>query len=80
MTDQRDVPRFAVVPGAAVHQALRGNERDLIDLVEQAYLLHGAGSTVNPPSSFLRFSDRPDARIIALPASVGDPVGVDGIK
>ncbi|MET7834683.1 2,3-diaminopropionate biosynthesis protein SbnB [Micromonospora sediminicola] len=68
------------MPGAAVHQALRGEERELIDLVEQAYLLHGAGSTVNPPSYFLRFPDRPDARIIALPASVSDTVGVDGIK
>jgi 2,3-diaminopropionate biosynthesis protein SbnB len=80
VTDQPEVPQFAVVSGAAVHQALRGNERELIDLVEQAYLLHGAGSTVNPPSYFLRFPDRPDARIIALPASVSDPIGVDGIK
>jgi ornithine cyclodeaminase len=80
VTDQRDVPQFAVVAGAAVHRTLQGAERELIDLVEQAYLLHGAGSTVNPPSYFLRFPDRPNARIIALPASVGDPIGVDGIK
>jgi ornithine cyclodeaminase len=80
VTDQRDEQQFAVVAGAAVHRTLQGAERELIDLVERAYRVHGAGSTVNPPSYFLRFPDRPDARIIALPASVGDPVGVDGIK
>jgi len=73
-------PVFSVVPGAAVHRSLEGRRAEILDLVENAYRLHGAGHTVNPPSYFLRFPDRPASRIIALPASVGGEVGVDGIK
>lgn len=74
------VPSFAVVPGAQVQRALRGREKQVVELVEATYLMHAAGRSVNPPSYFLRFPDRPSARIIALPASVGGDVGVDGIK
>lgn len=74
------VPSFAVISGAQVQQALHGREREIVDLVEATYRLHGAGRTVNPPSYFLRFPDRPTSRIIALPASVGAPVAVDGLK
>jgi ornithine cyclodeaminase len=74
------VPPFAVISGAQVRRALRGREKQLVDLVEETYLLHAAGETVNPPSYFLRFPDRPTSRIIALPASIGGPVRVDGVK
>jgi len=74
------VPPFAVIPGAQVHTALHGRERQIVELVEAAYRLHGAGDSVNPPSYFLRFPDRPASRIIALPASVGGQVRVDGLK
>lgn len=80
MTADDIIPAFSVVSGAAVERALHGRRREIIDLVEHAYRLHGQGDTVNPPSYFLRFPDRPDARIIALPASVGGDVAVDGIK
>ncbi|MGE5136247.1 MAG: 2,3-diaminopropionate biosynthesis protein SbnB [Gemmatimonadota bacterium] len=74
------VPPFAVIPGAQVRQVLAGRERELTELVEAAYRLHGAGDTVNPPSYFLRFPDRPSARIIALPASIGGQSRVAGLK
>jgi ornithine cyclodeaminase len=59
---------------------LDGNEKKVVDIVEAAYHLHGHGATVNPPSYFLRFPDRPTSRIIALPASIGGEVNVDGLK
>ncbi|MBG7699039.1 2,3-diaminopropionate biosynthesis protein SbnB [Streptomyces sp. MC1] len=74
------VPSFAVISGKQVEQALGGREQELVDLVEATYRLHGAGDSVNPPSYFLRFPDRPTARIIALPASIGGPTRVDGLK
>ncbi|MER7700389.1 2,3-diaminopropionate biosynthesis protein SbnB [Streptomyces sp. NPDC096095] len=80
MNEQVGIPRFGVVPGIAVHRVLDGRQPEIIDLVEQAYRLHGEAQTVNPPSYFLRFPDRPSARIIALPASVGGERPVDGIK
>ncbi|TWF79067.1 ornithine cyclodeaminase [Pseudonocardia hierapolitana] len=74
------VPPFAVISGAQVQRALQGREKQVVELVEATYRLHGAGDSVNPPSYFLRFPDRPTARIIALPASIGGPIKVDGLK
>jgi len=74
------VPPFAVIPGAQVQHALQGREQRITELVESTYRLHSAGDSVNPPSYFLRFPDRPSSRIIALPASIGGALGVDGLK
>lgn len=74
------VPPFAVISGAQVQRALQGREKEIVELVEATYRLHSAGDSVNPPSYFLRFSDRPSSRIIALPASIGGQVRVDGVK
>ncbi|MEV6598117.1 2,3-diaminopropionate biosynthesis protein SbnB [Actinoplanes sp. NPDC051346] len=73
-------PQFSVVPGAQVRTLLHGRETEVVSLIEEAYRLHGQGMTVNPPSYFLRFPDRPSARIIALPASLGGDEPVDGLK
>jgi N-[(2S)-2-amino-2-carboxyethyl]-L-glutamate dehydrogenase len=74
------VPEFAVISGQQVQQALHGHEKEVMQLVEDTYRLHGAGDSVNPPSYFLRFPDRPSSRIIALPASIGGELRVDGLK
>ncbi len=74
------VPSFAVITGGQVQRALQGRERQITELVADTYRLHSAGDSVNPPSYFLRFPDRPSARIIALPASIGGPIRVDGLK
>ncbi|MBO1335463.1 2,3-diaminopropionate biosynthesis protein SbnB [Streptomyces sp. VRA16 Mangrove soil] len=73
-------PTFAVIPGEQVQQVLEGREQEIGELVEAVYRLHDAGGTVNPPSYFLRFPDRPRDRIIALPASLGGALRVDGLK
>ena len=80
MSEQLTVPPFAVISGSQVQQALEGREKQVTDLVEATYRTHGAGDSVNPPSYFLRFPDRPADRIIALPASIGGQTRVDGIK
>ncbi|MGP4051928.1 2,3-diaminopropionate biosynthesis protein SbnB [Streptomyces sp. 2A115] len=80
MTKEDLVPPFAVIPGSQVHDVLTGREQHTVDLVEAAYRVHGEGDTVNPPSYFLRFPDRPSSRIIALPASIGGDTRVDGLK
>ena len=79
-TSSLAVPPFAVIPGIQVQEAVRNQEKEIVELVEATYQLHSSGDTVNPPSYFLRFPDRPSSRIIALPASIGGDLRVDGLK
>ncbi|MFE9555121.1 2,3-diaminopropionate biosynthesis protein SbnB [Streptomyces sp. NPDC006692] len=71
---------FSVLSGNDVQALLDGSEKDVIEQVRAAYLTHHSGDTVNPDSYFLRFPEKPDARIIALPAYLGGEAGVAGIK
>ena len=80
ISDSPSAPPFAVISGGQVQSALQGQEKEIVELVEATYRLHGTGDSVNPPSYFLRFPDRPSSRIIALPASVGGHIRVDGVK
>jgi N-[(2S)-2-amino-2-carboxyethyl]-L-glutamate dehydrogenase len=73
-------PAFHVVPGTAVKRVIDQNRESILHAVETAYRLHAAGDAVNPDSYFLRFPDRPNARIIALPAHLGGAVQKSGIK
>jgi len=73
-------PIFFVVPGAAVKEITDGQKQRIFDTVETAYRLHDAGHTINPDSYFLRYPDRPNSRIIALPAHVGGDFQKSGIK
>jgi 2,3-diaminopropionate biosynthesis protein SbnB len=80
VSEPTTAPTFAVISGAQVQNALHGREKQILELVEATYRLHSAGDSVNPPSYFLRFPDRPSSRIIALPASIGGQARVDGLK
>lgn len=72
---------FDVVPGKVAKEILDLSPAAVVDLVEDTYLQHDAGRTVNPDSYFLRFPEKPDARIIALPAFIGlAEAPVAGIK
>lgn len=71
---------FNVVAGATVRSILEADRAGVVEVVRQAYLSHRAGASVNPDSCFLRFPEKPDSRIIALPAFLGDDVQLAGIK
>jgi ornithine cyclodeaminase len=80
MLGEGAVPSFAVIPGTLVYELIGGQEKRVIEAIENAYRIHGAGDTVNPASYFLSLKDRPRCRIIALPASVGGDIRADGLK
>ena len=71
---------FSIVGGKNVVELLAGHEKEVIERVKDAYMTHEAGESVNPDSYFLRFPEKVDSRIIALPAYLGGSVGLAGIK
>jgi N-[(2S)-2-amino-2-carboxyethyl]-L-glutamate dehydrogenase len=71
---------LSIINGKTVFDVIRANRADCIDVVRDAYLAHARGQTVNPDSYFLRFPEKPDCRIIALPAYLGDGFHVAGLK
>ncbi|MCS0638176.1 2,3-diaminopropionate biosynthesis protein SbnB [Streptomyces sp. LP05-1] len=71
---------FDVVAGGTVREVLNGDRAEVLALVSRTYRDHEAGESVNPDSYFLRFPEKPDSRIIALPAYLGGGVRLAGIK
>jgi len=71
---------LSIINGKTVADIVRAHRADCIDVVRDAYLAHDGGHSVNPDSYFLRFPDKPDCRIIALPAYLGNGFHVAGIK
>ena len=72
--------QLSIINGKTVFEIVRANRAACIDVVEHAYLAHARGQAINPHSYFLRFPEKPDCRIIALPAFVGDGFAVAGLK
>ena len=71
---------FDIVSGTVAREVIAESRREISQVVRAAYLAHESGETVNPNSYFLRFPDKPSARIIALPARLGGEHDVAGIK
>lgn len=69
-----------VLGAREVESLLAGQEADVLRAVEQAYLAHYRGQSSLPHSSFLRFPGDAPNRIISLPAYLGGPFQVAGIK
>src|SRR5882724_8560105 len=71
---------LSIINGKNVFDIIRTHRDECIEIVRNAYLAHARGQSVNPDSYFLRFPDKPDSRIIALPAYLGDGFHVAGLK
>jgi N-[(2S)-2-amino-2-carboxyethyl]-L-glutamate dehydrogenase len=71
---------FSIITGKTAHDVIHEDIVGCIRIVRDAYLAHDAGNTVNPSSVFLRFPNRPEARIIALPAHLAGDQQLSGIK
>ncbi|WP_029767519.1 2,3-diaminopropionate biosynthesis protein SbnB [Haloglycomyces albus] len=71
---------FHIVPGAVCKTTLENDLTGVGSHVRKTYRVHDLGATVNPDSYFLRFPDKPDSRVIALPAYLGGDVDRIGMK
>src|SRR2546422_1607099 len=71
---------LSIIYGKTVFDIVCAHRDECIEIVRRAYLAHAEGQSVNPDSYFLRFPDKPDCRIIALPAYLGNDFGVAGLK
>src|SRR5207249_10075279 len=71
---------LSIINGKTVFDIISAHRDECIQIVREAYLAHADGRSANPDSYFLRFPEKPDCRIIALPAYLGDGFGVAGLK
>jgi 2,3-diaminopropionate biosynthesis protein SbnB len=71
---------ISTLGGPDIASLLQGKEREIIDRIGEAYVIHGAGDSSLPHSVFVRFPNRKRERIIALPGYLGGNKNVAGIK
>lgn len=73
-------PPMTVIGAGDVAAETDRHRPELIEVVRAAYLVHDAGQSANPHSSFLRFPHQDRSRIISLPAYLGGEFEVAGNK
>jgi len=71
---------FSIISGRTIFRLVHDQLEACMETVCKAYLAHAEGRSVNPASFFLRFPDRPNARIIGLPSHLPSPWEISGIK
>jgi N-[(2S)-2-amino-2-carboxyethyl]-L-glutamate dehydrogenase len=69
-----------ILKGPDVQALLAGREIEIMRAAQSAYETHARGESSLPHSTFLRFPDNQRDRIIALPAYLGGPFGIAGVK
>ncbi len=70
-----------IVLGAGqVKSILEGQERQIVEIIKDAYIRHHQGQSSLPHSVFLRFPGNDSDRIIGLPAYLGGQTPVAGMK
>ncbi|MBT4880356.1 MAG: 2,3-diaminopropionate biosynthesis protein SbnB [Alphaproteobacteria bacterium] len=73
--------KFSIVQAGAIKEKISRNYKEIEKIVSDVYYSHKKKQHINPASSFLRFPDQPQNRIIALPAHVSHQgEGVSGVK
>jgi 2,3-diaminopropionate biosynthesis protein SbnB len=73
-------PKLTLLRRGDVARAIDALAPSLMDLIQATYVNFGEGRVVNPHSTFLLPPERPDSRIIALPAGVFDDQPAMGLK
>lgn len=69
-----------IITANEVISLLKGQEQNILQIVGEAYKTHERGDSTLPHSVFLRFPNNNLNRIIALPAFLGGPFNIAGIK
>jgi ornithine cyclodeaminase len=71
---------ITLLDGPTVQGLLKGHESDILNVVKKAYIDYGQQDSNLPHSTFLKFPDKPDNRIIGLPAYLGGSSNIAGMK
>lgn len=71
---------FSLVTSETINKIIDQAPHKIYEAVKTAYIRHGQGQAINPPSYFLSFPDKEKARIIALPALTTQNPRIAGIK
>ena len=71
---------FSIIKGRDILNILSADYNKIIDIVQEAYVLLEKGEVINPNTYSLKFPQKPNSRINALPAYVGGNINLAGMK